>query len=48
MLLGEDAYAGEDMNNPLIQAALIEALVDGVKDNRVARKLIRENPSKID
>ena len=48
MLLGKDAYVGGDMNNLLIQATLIEAFVDGVKDNGVARKLIRENPSKSD
>ena len=48
MILADDAYAGHDMNNPLIQSALIETLVDGVRDNGVARKLIRENPDKFE
>ena len=48
MVLADDAYAGHDMNNPLIQSALIETLVDGVRDNGVARKLIRENPDKFE
>ena len=48
MVLADDTYAGHDTNNPLIQSALIETLVDGVRDNGVARKLIRENPDKFE
>ena len=48
MMLAEDTYTGQDLNNPLIQAALIETLANGVQDNGVATTLIRENPIKFE
>ena len=42
---GEAAYPNENKDNPIIQMTLVEALVDGVSDNEVAKKLIRERPT---
>lgn len=40
----EDAYPGEDLNEALIQAQLKETLIDGIKEDAIARKLIRDRP----
>lgn len=42
--LGQEAYPNQQGNNPLVQDSLIEALIDGVVDDHIARKLIRERP----
>ena len=42
--LGQEAYPNQNHNNPLIQDSLIGALIDGVCDDHIARKLIRERP----
>ena len=40
----EDAYIGENMENPMIQNNLTDVLVNGVKSDSVARRLIKERP----
>ena len=42
--LAEDAFPAEDLGNSMIQGRLIEILLNGVRDDRVARKLIRDRP----
>lgn len=46
--LAEDAFVGQNQNNPLIQRELIETLKNGVKADSIARKLIREAPAQFD
>ena len=46
--LGDEAFAGEDLNNPLIQSTLIDTLVEGVINDSVSRKIIREKPETLD
>lgn len=41
----EEAYPGQDFNNPLIQNTLVECLIDGVREDALARKLIRDRPN---
>ena len=42
--LAGEAYVGQNANNPLIQSALVEVLVEGVSNDTIARRLIRESP----
>lgn len=44
MSLAGEAYVGQNPNNPLIQSALVEVLVEGVGNDAIARRLIRESP----
>lgn len=44
MSLAGEAYVGQNPNNPLIQSALVEVLVEGVSNDTIARRLIRESP----
>ena len=46
--LADEAFVGENMNNPLIQAQLVEVLITGVTNSQVARKLINERPNTLD
>ena len=39
--LAEEAYPNVNLNQPLIQNSLIEALIDGVLDDGIAKKLMR-------
>ena len=44
LALAEDAYPAQNLGNPLVQAALIDTLTEGVLDDSMARKLIRNRP----
>ncbi len=44
----EDAYLGQDFNNPLIQTQLVEAFIDGLREDKVAHKLIRDRPDTLE
>ena len=39
--LAEEAYVGEPMANPLIQQSLEDALIEGVKNSGISKRLIR-------
>ena len=39
-----ETYVGQNPNNPLIQSAVVEVLVEGVGNNIIARRLIRVSP----
>ena len=39
--LSEEAYPGVDLQQPLIQNSLVEALIDGVLDDGISKKLMR-------
>jgi hypothetical protein len=43
-----DAYVGQDINNQFIQQQLVQTFIDGVKDEFMAKKLIRERPQTLD
>ena len=42
--LADDAYPGHNIDNPLIQSVLIDAFIDGLLDDHIARRLIRNVP----
>ena len=42
--LADDAYPGHNIDNPLIQSVLIDAFIDGLTDDHIARRLIRNVP----
>ena len=44
IVLCDDAYPGDNITVDHIQKQLVETFTDGVKDNAIARKLIREKP----
>ena len=44
LALAEDAYPAQNFGHPLVQAALSDTLTDGVIDDSMARKLIRNRP----
>ena len=44
LTIAREAYGDQDLNNRWIQSMLVEIFIDGVCDNRVARKLIRRKP----
>ena len=44
IILCDDSYPGDNITVDHIQKQLVETFTDGVKDNAIARKLIRENP----
>ena len=46
IMLAEDAFPKQDLDEPLISRQLIDCFIDGLKDSSIAKKLIRENPSK--
>ena len=45
LTIAREAYGDQDLNNRWIQSMLVEIFIDGVCDNRVARKLIRRKPN---
>lgn len=40
----EDAWPGQDLNTPLIEQQMVGIFTDGLTDNAVARKVMREGP----
>jgi hypothetical protein len=44
----DEAFPGENINNPLIQTQLRDAFIDGVTDENVARHLIKNLPPTLD
>ena len=44
IVLCDDAYPADNITTDHIQKQLVETFTDGVKDNAIARKLIREKP----
>ena len=48
IVMSEDAVPGEDINREHIQKQLTETFIDGVKDNGIARKLLRARPQNLD
>ena len=46
--MAEDAFTREELNNRFVQFTLIETFTDGVTDDRIARKLIRDRPNTFD
>ena len=45
--LADEAFVGENLNNPLIQSMLVEVLIEGVLNDAVSRKLIRDRPGNL-
>ena len=45
LTIAREAYGEQDLNNRWIQSMLVEIFIDGVCDNRVARKLIQRKPN---
>ena len=43
--LAEDAFPGQNLDNPIIARQLIEFFVDGLANDGIARKIIREGPA---
>ena len=43
--LAEEAYTAIDLNTDIVQRQLVEILTAGLKDDRIARKLLREQPA---
>ena len=48
IVMTEDAFPGEDISAEHIQKQLTETFIDGVKDNGIARKLLRARPQNLD
>ena len=48
IVMTEDAFPGEDVKADHIQKQLTETFIDGVKDNGIARKLLRARPQNLD
>ena len=46
--LCDDAFPEHDVNDEHIQKQLVETFTDGVRDNGIARKLIRSRPNTLD
>lgn len=44
IVLADDAYPGEDIDEDYIQQQLVETFTDGVKEGSIARKLLRQRP----
>lgn len=44
----KNAYVGEDIDDRFIQAQLTEIFIDGLRDDHIARKLIRQRPEKLE
>ena len=47
LALASEAY-GANLQQPLVQAMLVDILIDGIKDDRTARRLIGANPNNLD
>ena len=43
--LADEAYTNAEMAQPVVQRQLKDCFVDGIRDDRIARKLIRERPN---
>lgn len=43
--LAEEAFPGTNLNDPLVARQLIDHFIDGLRDNNMARKIVRDNPS---
>ena len=48
LALCDDAFPGDDTNAVHIQKQLVETFIDGVTENSIACKLLRERPTKLD
>ncbi len=46
--VAEEAFVDDDLLEPLIQAQLREVFTDGVRDDRIARKLLEKKPATLD
>lgn len=42
--LAEEAYTGDELNSHIVQSQLVEVLTAGLRDDRIARKLLRDRP----
>ena len=45
--LAEQAWPDESLAAPLIQRQMIEIFIDGLQDNQIARKVLRESPATV-
>ena len=45
--LADEAFVGENLNHPLIQTMLVDILIEGVLNDAVSRKLIRDRPGNL-
>ena len=45
LYVAEQAWPGEDLNQVLIQRQILDIFVDGIMENQIARKVLRENPN---
>ena len=43
----DEAFVGENLNNPLFESVLVEVLVEGILNYAVSRKLIRDRPDNL-
>lgn len=43
-----DAYPGQNINNPVISEVLVNSLIDGCIQDRIAQKLLRSRPDSFD
>lgn len=46
--MAEEAFPGENLATPLVQSRLLDVFVDGLRDESVMRKIIRERPKTLD
>ena len=46
--LAEEAYPGQDLSNAVLQKQLTELFIDGVSEDTIVRKLIRERPATLE
>ena len=45
--LAEDAYPGQPMNQPALQRELVDVFIEGLREDPVVRKLLRNHPGDI-
>ena len=46
--LFEDAYPGQDMNQPMAAGELVSMFIVGLRSNSIARKVLRDGPNTFD
>lgn len=44
--MGREAY--QDINQPLVQSIMVDVLIDGTKEDSIAKRLIKERPNNLD
>ncbi len=44
----EDAYPGHNLNDPIVQVTMVQVFIDGVRDDAMMKKLLRDRPATLD